>query len=631
MKYLPLIGLCLILPLFAISQTAPVEVKLDSKIEKVTVFLEGAQIERVASKSLSSGKTVLVLEKLSPFIDVGSISVEGNGSFSVLGVNHRRNFLEQEKQTEEVKGLQERATAINDSIILEQSLLTVWAEEEQFLRENRNIKGAQTGYELEDLQAISAYYTERIRTIKKEQLAANKRILALNERLQKINRQIQELQGKQVFGWSEIVIQVQAESKTPGDFKISYLCGNAGWFPTYDLWVKSVEEDVELVYQANLRQDTREDWEDVKLAFSNAEPNQSGQAPTLYPYLLSFENYYDTPKPTVPGYYGETRNFNSIRGQVLDQATGEPLIGATIIVSGSTVGTVTDFNGYYELTLPSSAQAIEVSYIGYENGIYGIGGSSTLNISLSEGGMLMDEIVVAGVASARGLRRDKKDKSYEEEDSRASYLATETVEYSTSFEFLLDIPYTIVSSKETVKLDLNRLDIPASYNYITVPKIDETAYLLATVTEWEQYNLLEGEVSLHFEKTFVGKSILDVSYATDSLFLSLGRDKGIIVDRENIKEFSKRRILGTKQIDSRHYRTTIRNTKRQAVSIEIRDQIPLSTNKQIEVESLDISGGTLDEETGEIVWQVQIAPGQTITLDNKYEVKYPKDEFMRID
>jgi hypothetical protein len=625
-------------PVFVLAQSSENEQKLSSEIEKVTVFLEGAQVERTAQYQLPAGKTTLVLEKLSPFMDPQSISVKGTGNFVVLGVNHRRNFLEKEQRTQEIEELLLLRETVNDSIILEQQLLAVWSEEDQFLRENRNIKGNDTGYELEDLQSIGTYYVERMRTIKREQILGQRRITKMQERLSRIDLQVAELQGKKDFGWSEIVIQVEANNRTTANFAVTYLTGNTGWFPTYDLWVASVEEDVELVYQANLRQDTREDWVDVQLAFSNAEPNQSGQAPSLFPYFLSFQNYYPQQRTQVIGSVAPNRTYSTLRGRVTDNY-GEPLIGASIWVPGTSIGTVSDMDGRYELTLPVDATIVEISYIGFVTQQYGLGSSSILDVTMAEGNMVLEEVMVTGTRGRPKMRRDRSLAPPSMVDgvnpapppAPDAAVPTQTIEYTTSVEFLLDIPYTIRSSNETVKIDLTRLEVPASYEYTTVPKLDENAYLLATVTDWEQYNLLEGEVSLHFENTYVGKSILDVRYATDTLLLSLGRDQGLSVERESVQDYTKRTFLGGKKIERRHYRTTIRNTKRYAVRIVVRDQIPLSTNKDIEVESLELSGGQLNVETGEITWEVEIPAGRTVTLENQYEVKYPKDQYLRIE
>ena len=66
-------------------------------------------------------------------------------------------------------------------------------------------------------------------------------------------------------------------------------------------------------------------------------------------------------------------------------------------------------------------------------------------------------------------------------------------------------------------------DIPADYQYKCIPKISEAAYLQAHITDFLQYNLLEGEANIFFEDTYIGKSILDVKYLSDTLTISLGK------------------------------------------------------------------------------------------------------------
>lgn len=82
------------------------------------------------------------------------------------------------------------------------------------------------------------------------------------------------------------------------------------------------------------------------------------------------------------------------------------------------------------------------------------------------------------------------------------------------------------------------LELPASFEYQSVPKLDPTAFLVAQVRDWQKYDLLEGEANLYFENTFVGKSMLNLLSASDTLNLSLGRDLGIVVKREKRKEFT---------------------------------------------------------------------------------------------
>ena len=74
--------------------------------------------------------------------------------------------------------------------------------------------------------------------------------------------------------------------------------------------------------------------------------------------------------------------------------TGENLIGVTVIVEGTTIGTVTDIDGNYTLETPPNS-VLEISYIGYKPQVIPVNGQSTINITLSADAVL-DEIVVVG-------------------------------------------------------------------------------------------------------------------------------------------------------------------------------------------------------------------------------------------
>lgn len=82
-----------------------------------------------------------------------------------------------------------------------------------------------------------------------------------------------------------------------------------------------------------------------------------------------------------------------VTGQVTDKADGQPLIGATILVAGTSTGTSTDLDGSFELTVPTGSQ-LEVSYIGYTT--LTVTAASVLNIQLEEDNEFLEEVVVTG-------------------------------------------------------------------------------------------------------------------------------------------------------------------------------------------------------------------------------------------
>jgi uncharacterized protein (TIGR02231 family) len=211
----------------------------------------------------------------------------------------------------------------------------------------------------------------------------------------------------------------------------------------------------------------------------------------------------------------------------------------------------------------------------------------------------------------------------------ASY--TDISENQTNLEFNIKIPYDIPSDNKQYTINIQDYTLPATYEYYCAPKLDREAFLLARITGWENYNLLSGEINLFFEGTYVGKSHLNVRNTNDTLDLSLGRDKGIVVTRVKIKDFTEEKTIGSNKRETRAWEITIRNNKKHALDLRIEDQLPVSMNKDIQVEPLDYSGGKYNKETGKIAWKIKMEPSAEKKLRVSYAIKYPKDQQVFID
>lgn len=86
----------------------------------------------------------------------------------------------------------------------------------------------------------------------------------------------------------------------------------------------------------------------------------------------------------------------TVSGVVTDAATGDPLIGATVTVPGTTVGAATDLDGVYRLDVPATADSLQFSYIGYESQTVAIDGRSTIDVALGQSAQALGDLVVIG-------------------------------------------------------------------------------------------------------------------------------------------------------------------------------------------------------------------------------------------
>jgi uncharacterized protein (TIGR02231 family) len=208
---------------------------------------------------------------------------------------------------------------------------------------------------------------------------------------------------------------------------------------------------------------------------------------------------------------------------------------------------------------------------------------------------------------------------------------TSVSENQTNFEFNIKVPYDIPSDNKQYTINIQESSLPATYEYYCAPKIDREAFLLARITGWENLNLLSGEINLFFEGTYVGKSTLNVRNTRDTLDLSLGRDKGIVVTRAKLKDFTEQKTIGSNIRETRTWEVMVRNTKKQALNLRIEDQFPISMNKDIVIEPQEYSGAAYDKETGKVVWKMNLAPSEEKKLRLSFAIKYPKDKRVFVD
>jgi len=195
---------------------------------------------------------------------------------------------------------------------------------------------------------------------------------------------------------------------------------------------------------------------------------------------------------------------------------------------------------------------------------------------------------------------------------------------NTSFD--IDIPYDIASNSKPHSVILNTYNQAVNYKYYSVPKLEADAFLLAEITNYEQLNLLPGEANIIFENTYVGKSYISPNATTDTLNLSMGRDKKIIVKREKVIEQNAIKTIGSSKRQTFTYEIRLRNGKKDPVNLLLKDQYPISTDKAIEVELLNADGAAVNAETGVLTWKLTLQPGVTQKIRISYSVKYPKDQ-----
>jgi hypothetical protein len=606
------------------------DIVLKTKVSDVTIFLKGAQVLRKTTASIPAGRSTLRFTNLSPYIDAKSVQVRLNEHITVLSVNNLLNYNDTINNDQELEALRLQVKNLTESIRTEQTNKAINEQSLQLLNTNKAIVG-RDGIAFANLKQTLEYYNTQIAALNIKALDLDRKIQSLQDAAQSIQREIAQKGGVKPEPSGEVVLEIETKTAAQVPVELAYYVANVSWFPTYDIRAASITEPIALSYKANILQNTKEDWQNVHLTVSSGNPNLGSVTPKLKTYLLD----YFTP---APHYYAADDNSNQAYGRVTDRF-GTPLIGATAVFQGTTIGTVTDAEGNFSVSIPANMQFMVFSSVGYENKTLPVS-RSFMNVVLEDRERQLKEVSVVAYETQAAPSKSRAfampsmssaDIAPPTHQLASAALPVAQNETVTQMEFDIKIPYTIPSGSKTTVVEMQRYEMPAHYEYYAVPKIDKDAFLLAYISDWEQYSLIAGEANIFFENTFVGKTILDTRALGDTLRISLGRDKNILIQRDKVKENNTRKFLSSKTETTRDWKITVRNNKRQPVSLLLFDQIPVSTNGEIEVSTDQLSAGELNKETGEVKWKLPLQSAQQQILELIYRVRYPKGKTLNVE
>lgn len=540
MKYFSL-WMMLITSLIASAQT---ERPVDSRITNVTVFLSSAQVTREVKTRIEGGKATLVVSGLTAYLDPNSIQVSGKGNLMILGVSHRQNYLNEFNVPKPLQLLRDSIERLRNGVALENAQKEILGREEQLILTNQKIGGANQNLTVAELKAMADFFRSRLSEIVSAKMKVDEKIKRMNERMVKVQQQINEQNELYSRNTSEIVISVSAEAATNVDLDVNYVVANAGWLPNYDIRAINSKSPIQLSYKANVFQSTGEEWKNVRMKLSTANPNLGGVKPELFTWNIDF--------------YREM--YRALQGRAAGVNTSKRKSAPEMVVMDSAA--------------PMSEYKME------------------------------------------------------EEDVTSVADAVQTIQTTLNTEFDIALPYTVSSSNKPTLVDIRNHEVKADFQYAATPKLDGDAFLMARATGWEDFSLLPGEANVFFEGTFVAKTYIDPNNIRDTLNISLGRDKRIVVKREKLKDFSSKKFIGTNQKESFAYEISVRNTKSEVIKIVVEDQIPVSSNSQIEVTAEELGGAKYDKITGKLTWELTLQPNETKKVKFAFGVKYPKNEVL---
>ncbi|MBA4221333.1 MAG: hypothetical protein C0458_11435 [Methylobacterium sp.] len=282
--------------LFAPSLAGAAEIELVSKIDRVTVYPDGAVVTRLGKASLLEGVSQIVLRGLPASVDPASIRVEaqGDGAFSIGAVDVRqvpgeaRPALDQALEGK-IRVLQgEKAKLAGEISAIEAKRATI----ENFGKVGPD-KLSEGGKVLpvSDWPAVFDAIGTALVKVQGELLTLRNRIADLDAEIAALEK-ARPLAPRAGQPKRDVAIAVEAKAPIAADISVSYRISGASWLPVYEARLttgnSSGAAEIAFTRRAELRQRTGEDWNEVAVELSTTRSAQGTRAPELNPLRIAF-------------------------------------------------------------------------------------------------------------------------------------------------------------------------------------------------------------------------------------------------------------------------------------------------------------------------------------------------------
>ena len=514
---------------------SPDPVSAAASLQSVIVYRSGAELTHSVSALLPAGPVTLAVDDVSVSLDLNTVRVGLPSTITLLGIAYQDDFLSSPPKSarqrlleDSLERLQEARSTVRLSLTNTINLLRV-------LNKNQELKGTQTGVNVDELRKFMDYYGTESGALTEQQFRLERKDSVLMDIMGRVRQQINEETTKNSRVAGRLILELLVANAGDYNFSVSYLSAMAGWSPQYDLEAGNWKDSIQIAYKASVEQSTGLDWKQVRLSLSTSYPLEWNQAPVLAPAYLSI-----APRP-------ELRDV--VLADKLKMLPGVPVESKSFQVEGN------------------------------------LGDADSTSIVLAQ-------------ADTRRL----------------------------NIVYRINLPCDLASDGASQALTLQTERVPTVFTYFAVPKLSDQVYLLADVPDWGNLELLPGTARIVVDGTYVGTTTIDPTSTGDTLHLTLGSDPRVAIQRRQVTDLASEKFLSGNQYQHCAYAISVKNNRGEGIHLRLEDQIPVATNKDIEVTPGDLGTATLNAAEGELDWSLDLKPGESRELRFDYSLKYPKGQ-----
>jgi hypothetical protein len=564
-------------------------------ISNVIVYRGQALVTRRIEMDLPEGGSELIVQKLPNRIVPESLYAEAFEGLTVTSVRYRERAVKEDTR-EEVKKLEAQIEQIQTDIrhaeaqrrVIAQNMETLFKLQEftvsaQSSDLNRGV------LQFEPLEKLVSYIATMRGEYQSQILKLDDEIIELNKQLGLLRRKLAELQAGRSRTEREAVLVVNSPSRKKTVIEVNYLVNNASWLPQYNLRGRPEESKVTVEYNAIMHQASGEDWTDVALNLSTAQPTMAAGAPLLDPMKVKVAEVRG-------GRWGWLRR-TKMADKALEEEYDEDL----------------EVQTYIDL----SSEFKQLRTARQEMARKGADAAAILNLNAQTSQMLE---LQADETAAEVMKKEAK-----------RFARTEGVSVTYDLGKGLSMP----SRSDQQLITIAAFDARADFLMIGTPLLTDYVYLQSDVVNGSDVILLAGPASMYRDGEFVGRGGLETVTMGEKFTAGFGVDSQIQISRE----FKDKKVdtLWGDRVERYDYRIAINNYKNSKVKLRLLERIPYSENEELEISGFETNIGLSkdaeyvrkEKDRGILRWDLNLAAGtaeeKATIVTYSYTMKYDND------
>jgi hypothetical protein len=561
-----------------------------SKITAVTVYQTNALVTREVETPKGAGVFELVVGPLPASTVASSLYSEGPDGATgirVLTTRYRTWVMQENVQDEvrrldqQIKDIERENQSLQQQISTAQQNMALMGKMEEFTSGALKQMTEKGQLNAESVTKIAEFIMTTRAGRAAEAVSLQQKIAANNEKAQYLQRERGKIAAGSDKTVREAVIVIDKAREGAGTVKLNYIVSAANWRPRYKLRAASGEgkTGVSLEYLAAINQQSGEDWKEVELALSTAEPLLNAAPPEL---------------------------------AVLEVGTGARGATPNIIV-----------NGTLALNPRSGDNRKEQARWQQE-------GQRQFNLNNSgDANKFFND--AAAIAQADEIVNADQQVTY----SVQAKAATPAFREGQSVTFRLERKHSVPWRDDEQLIEVARLALKPDYFYKAVPVLTTHVYRLANLVNDSKYVILPGEATMYLGADFVGRASLPLVAIGEQFTAGFGVDPQLQVQRVMVDKANT--TQGGNQVHRFDYRLSISSYKGEAAKVQLWDRLPHSATEQVNVTLVETkpelskdAAYVRDEKPRNLLrWDLEVQPGQNgekaAVVTYTYKMEFAKE------